>query len=224
MKRYEQIAEHFSGHIRAGTLRAGDRMPSVRSVAASRRVSPATVVQAYQLLEDRGEIQVRSRSGHYVSARLRAAAPEPGISQPAKAPVSVDVRDLVYELLDAVKRRNLVHLGSAFPGAELYPLAKLARSLHTAAARIDPQTVYEQLSPGNADLRRQVARRYLEAGCDVPMDEIVITTGALEGLNLCLQSVTRPGDLVAIESPTFYAALEAIERAGLKAVEVPTAG
>jgi DNA-binding transcriptional MocR family regulator len=52
--------------------------------------------------------------------------------------------------------------------------------------------------------------------------EIVITTGALEGLNLCLQAVTKPGDVVAIECPTFYVVLEAIERLGLKAVEIPT--
>lgn len=59
-------------------------------------------------------------------------------------------------------------------------------------------------------------------GYSVPTEEIIITSGALEGLDLCLQAVTRPGDLVAIESPSFYAALDAIERLGLKAVEIPT--
>jgi len=54
------------------------------------------------------------------------------------------------------------------------------------------------------------------------MPEIVITNGAMEALNLCLQAVTAPGDVVAVESPTFYAALEALERLQLKAVEVAT--
>jgi DNA-binding transcriptional MocR family regulator len=88
--------------------------------------------------------------------------------------------------------------------------------------KLDPQSIYEQLPPGNPDLRRQIARRYMETGCSVDPKEIVITTGALEGLNLCLQAVTRPGDIVAIECPAFYVVLEAIERLGLKAVEIAT--
>jgi len=59
-------------------------------------------------------------------------------------------------------------------------------------------------------------------GLDVALDEIVLTNGALEALSLCLQAVTRPGDAVVVESPCFYAALLAIERLGLKALEVPT--
>jgi DNA-binding transcriptional MocR family regulator len=59
-------------------------------------------------------------------------------------------------------------------------------------------------------------------GLHVPTDEIVVTNGALEALNLCLTAVTRPGDAVLIESPTFYAALQSIERIGLRAVEVPS--
>ena len=59
------------------------------------------------------------------------------------------------------------------------------------------------------------------SGVMLPMDELVITTGAMEALNLCLQVVTEPGDLVAIESPAFYATLQVLERLKLKAVEIP---
>src|SRR6185437_15155394 len=71
-------------------------------------------------------------------------------------------------------------------------------------------------------LRRQIARRYLRSGVRISPEEIVITSGALEALNLSLQILTRPGDAVAIESPAFYACLQAIEALGLKAVEIPT--
>jgi DNA-binding transcriptional MocR family regulator len=59
-------------------------------------------------------------------------------------------------------------------------------------------------------------------GCGVDAEELVITNGAMEALNLCLESVTEPGDLVAVESPTFYAALQALERRSLRAVEIAT--
>jgi DNA-binding transcriptional MocR family regulator len=222
MKRYEKLAEELSGYIRAGILRPGDRLPSVRSVCRNHRLSPATVLRALRLLEDRGEIHARPRSGHYVSAQLKGVTQAPNISRPSEESTSVDVRELVFELLDSVKDRSVIHFGSAFPSPELFPLAKLARALGAAARRLDPRDIYEHFPPGNAELRRQIARRYLEVGCSVPVDEIVITTGALEGLNLCLQAVAKAGDLVAIESPAFCAALEAIERLGLKAVEIPT--
>src|SRR3546814_11136371 len=58
-------------------------------------------------------------------------------------------------------------------------------------------------------------------GLMLPMEELLVTNGALEALNLCLQAVTEPGDLVAIEAPAFYATLQVLERLKLKAVEIP---
>ena len=70
MKRYEDLAEHVASLIANGSLRAGDRLPSLRELRRERGVSPATVTHAYQLLEARGLIETRPQSGHYVSARL----------------------------------------------------------------------------------------------------------------------------------------------------------
>lgn len=223
MPRYHELAEDLSSRIQAGVLRPGDRMPSVRDVSRSRRVSPATVQQTYRLLEDRGEIHTRPRSGHYVSAHLGGRPMQaPATSQPSTLSTAVDVKDLVFDLLEMVKRPDIVPLGSAFPAPKFFPHPKLARAMHAATLKLDPQDLHDQLPPGNADLRRHIARRYLDAGCSVEPEEVIITTGALEALNLCLQAVTRPGDVVAIECPTFYVVLEAIERLGLKAMEIPT--
>jgi DNA-binding transcriptional MocR family regulator len=115
-----------------------------------------------------------------------------------------------------------VPFGSAFPGPDLFPLRQLARDLGPCTQRIDPWRTVEDLPPGNEKLRRQIAQRSLAAGARVLSDEIVITSGALEALNLCLQVVTEPGDIVAIESPCFYGCLQAIESLGRRALEVPT--
>jgi DNA-binding transcriptional MocR family regulator len=80
----------------------------------------------------------------------------------------------------------------------------------------------DDLSPGDAALRRAIALRYLADGLSVPVDDIIITNGALDALNLCLAAVTSPGDAVIVESPTFYAALQSLERSGLHAIEVAT--
>ena len=222
MKRYERHADTIAQLIHSGALRPGDRVPSVREASRTRGISPSTVFEAYYLLEARGLIRARERSGYYVIAGAKALPPEPeqspetlGESKP------VDVSQLVFEVLESAKTRDVVPLGSAFPSPFLFPLPRLAKSLSASVQHMDPWSTVDDLTSGNAALRRQIALRYLADGMHVHPDEIVITNGALEALNLCLSAVARPGDCVVVESPTFYAALQALERLGLNAIEVP---
>ena len=224
MKRYEALAADIEASIRHGTLKPGDRLPSVRHTGESRGVSASTVFQAYYLLEARGLVRARDRSGYYVTGgALRDAPPEANLtSRPADGPKSLDVSDHVFDILEASMSRKVVPFGSAFPSPLLFPLARLGQFMAASAKSLDPWSTVDDLTPGSAALRRQIALRYLGDGMQVPADEIVITNGAMEALNLCLAAVTRPGDSVIVESPTFYAALQALERMGLRAIEVPT--
>jgi DNA-binding transcriptional MocR family regulator len=223
MTRYQALAAEIAESIRAGVLHPGDRLPSVRQARASRGVSPSTVFQAYYLLEAQGLIRARERSGYYVAEGARQLPPEPeAASQPEDEAVPLDVSEHVFEILESTMVRDVVPLGSAFPSPLLFPLARLGRLMASSVQNLDPWSTVDDLTPGNARLRRQIALRYAADGIQVHTDEIVITNGALEALNLCLASVTRPGDAVLIESPTFYAALQALERLGLEAIEVPT--
>ena len=221
MKRYEELAEEVAAMISTQLLLPGDKLPSVRQQHARRGVSPSTVFQAYYLLEARGMIVSRPRSGYYVAPQRAALAPEPDSSRPLDATTTVDVSDLVFEVLGAVGARDIVPFGSAFPSPHLFPMERLARAVSASMRRLDPWSTVTDLSLGNAELRRQIALRYQLDGVLVSSDDIVITNGALEALNLCLQAVTEPGDLVAIEAPAFYACLQVLERLKLKAVEIP---
>ncbi|HYC38793.1 MAG TPA: PLP-dependent aminotransferase family protein [Usitatibacter sp.] len=222
MKRYERLARDLAGLIESGVLRPGERLPSTRAIARAHRVSPATATQACYLLEDRGLVQARPRSGFYVNAHWRPAQPGLETTKPPGSATTPDVSTLVFEVLGSIRKRDIVPLGSAFPAPTLFPMAKLAQSLGRSARRMDPWHTVEGMSPGSAELRRQVAKRYAAHGVSVRPEEIVITAGALEALNLCLEAVTRPGDVVAIESPAFYAALQTIERLELRAVQLAT--
>lgn len=223
MKRYESLAEDIAQSIRTGVLKLGDRLPSVRQASTSRGVSPSTVFEAYYLLEARGLIRARERSGYYVIAGTRALPPEPEVvSHPDGDSTPVDISTLVFDILESARSRDVVPFGSAFPSPLLFPFARLARGMATAIQKMDPWSTIDDITPGNPGLRRQIALRYLIDGLNVHTDEIIITNGAIDALNLCLQAVTRPGDAVVIESPSFYGALQALERIGLKAIEVPT--
>ncbi|MFY9260828.1 MAG: PLP-dependent aminotransferase family protein [Gallionella sp.] len=222
MKRYEQLAEDIARSIQQGTLGRGERLPSIRLASAARKVSPSTVFQAYYLLEARGLISARERSGYFVSGGAAGLPqlPEPSLSVEVEA-TEVDVSNLVFEVLESTRTRKVVPLGSAFPSPLLFPMARLAKTMSSCVQSMSPWLSVEDISPGDENLRRQIALRYLIDGLHVPAEEIVITNGALEALNLCLQSVTKPGDAVLVSSPTFYAALQSIERLGLRAIEIP---
>ncbi|MGO7544081.1 hypothetical protein ACC680_37085, partial [Rhizobium ruizarguesonis] len=81
---------------------------------------------------------------------------------------------------------------------------QLMRSLASVSHTMKPADALNNLPPGNEALRKTLAQRYALQGIQVSPDEIVITNGAMEALNLSMQAVTEPGDWVAIENPCFY--------------------
>ena len=222
MSLYETLADEIATSIASGVLRAGDKLPSVRDACAARGVSPSTVFQAYYLLEARGLIRAQPRSGYYVNAPAESLPPEPGASCPGGESTELAISERIFDILGSVRNRDVTPLGSAFPSPLLFPLPRLAQAMAAHLKRQDPRDTVEDLAPGNPRLRRQIALRYLIGGINLPAGDIVVTNGALEALNLCLQAVTQPGDTVMVEAPTFYGALQALERLGLKALEVPT--
>lgn len=222
LHRYQQLAEDIADSIRAGVLRPGDRLPSVRETCAQRAVSPSTVFQAYGQLELQGLVEARARSGFFVRATRRPRRAALQAAQPASAATPVAISDLVFDLLGSTRDADVVPLGSAFAAPHLFPFDALARSGARAMRRLPPHRITGALTAGDEGLRQALARRYALHGVPLAAGELVITNGAMEALNLCLQAVTKPGDVVVVESPTFYAALQALERLHLKAVEVAT--
>ena len=221
MKRYEALANSIADGIRSGQIPIGSRLPSLRQIIAQRGVSQSTVFRAYYLLEEWGLIRAEERAGYFVTPGAAVKQVPSHQDMPLADSTKVDISDLVFSVLDAAKHPDIVPLGSAFPSPLLFPSARLLKSLTQGTRALSPWSTVADLPPGNDHLRRQIALRYVATGVSIPPEEIVVTNGALEALNLCLMAVTRPGDVVAVESPGFYAALQAIERLDLRAVEIP---
>ena len=223
MAGYREIAKELVDQIDKQVLRAGDRVSSIRRAALKHRVNPGTVVRAYGELEARGLIESRPRSGYFVRSIPRRQPPLPMRFKAAPRPVAVDVIDLVFEVFETIHRATpVVQFGAPFMNPDLFPLAQMNRAGAAAARTLVSSAIVQDLSPGNPDLRRLIALRYLSTGYVVSPDEIVITSGALEAISLCLRAVTRPGDTVAIETPSFYAILQWLERVGVKVAQIAT--
>ena len=219
---YEEVANKIVQMIDSGTLAVGSRAPSVRSLASQLKVSISTVVAAYRFLEDLGRLQVRPQSGFYVRALRREAVKEPKMSRPPETASAVTVGDLRLLLLTEFAQPGTIALGAA-NGAVSDWSTKAVHSMMNSISRSQPLLSASYPPPaGISALRRQVARWYVHAGCTLAAEDVVITSGALEAIHLCLRAVTQPGDAVAIESPTYWGILQTVEMLGLKALEIPT--
>jgi len=217
---YHQVADRIARLIVGGTYRAGHRVPSVRRLSGQYRVSVSTVLEAYRLLEDRGVLEARPQSGYYVRSQERP--PEPLKTTSCSEATELDVSTMVLNVLRESNRKELVPFGAAVPSPSFLPTSRLNRILAQEVRR-DPNTSqsYDAV-PGLPSLRIQIARRALEAGVTLTPDEIITTSGAQEAVQLCLRAVTRPGDTVAVESPTYFGLLEALESLHVKALEIAT--
>lgn len=219
---YRKLADELAGLINAGGFHPGDRMPGVRSQAQLRGLSIATVISAYRQLEDWGLLEVRNRSGFYVKAKRAPAVATPRIVVTTMRPAPVTGQDMVVQLIKAANDPAIVQLGAAVPTTEFLPTRAIEQAFTKAVRQYRVRSANYEFSPGAPELRRQLSRRLADAGCAVHPDNLVITNGCQEALTLALRAVTSPGDVVAIESPTFYGLLQVIESLGLEALEIPT--
>jgi len=219
---YAELAGSLQALIEQGTLRPGHRVPSVRRMSLQRSVSIATVLQAYTVLENRGLLEARPQSGYYVRPRQLSLSPEPRMARPMAKPSYVGVKDLTTEVMERSLSADFVPFGAACPHHSLFPNKKLARLLGSVARR-DPSLISRQTMNWSYEpLAREIARRYLQGGVPLGHDELVVTIGCTEALNLCLRAVTKPGDTVAIETPAYFGFLEMIQSLNLRALEIPT--
>jgi len=126
----------------------------------------------------------------------------------------VNVANLVFDVLEAIKHPEIVPLGSAFPSPEHFPTDRLNKAAADAARRLPVWSSVRDLPPGNVELRRLIALRYAEAGVDIAPDDIVITCGAMEAINLSLNAVAKPGDIICVTGDlgAAYLGLQILER------------
>ncbi|WP_283149454.1 PLP-dependent aminotransferase family protein [Silvimonas soli] len=217
---YHQLAEELAQAILAGRLKAGEKLPSVRKMSAQRQLSLSTVMEAYRELEDRGLIEARPQSGFYVKST--SAFGSPVLTQPPQTPSEVTTRAEFWPYQSSQTTEVKVEFGLAILSPDHFPLQPLQRLL-SQVSRHEPALLADYGNPpGDPELRRHIARRALAWGGQFEADEVIVTHGCLEALNLCLRAVTKPGDVVAIESPAYFGLLQILESYQLKALEIPT--
>ena len=222
MPLYERVSGEIVGLINGGTYRVGDRLPSIRQLSSKLSVSINTVMQAYAVLEDRRVIQARPQSGYYVCPRAPEIKEKPLSRKQSIVPTEVTYCELCQQVIHNMMNRDLLPLGSAIPDPQHLPVARLNRMMSAVLRRFGDQAVAYMMPPGSERLRTQIAKRSLLAGFSVRPDEVLITSGCVEAVQLALRVTCRPGDTIAVESPFYFNFLQLIAEMGLKALEIPS--
>lgn len=221
---YQSLAEELRHAISDGRLPAGSRLPSIRETARNRSLSINTVLAAYRQLEVRGHVEARPQSGYFVRSRLPSPPPPPLSLYPEQATAAdTEVLDRISAVVAAQANPETIDLSLACPkSSESYPGKTFSRLL-TDLARRQPELLTDySLPPGPIRLRREICRHAHNLGMTLDPENIILTNGCTEALQLALRGVTQPGDTIAIESPTYFNLISLIDHLGLRAVEIPT--
>ena len=220
---YIKLANQLERQISAGEYRAGDKLPSLRKLRAITGRSISTVYQAYEELENRGLVEVRQKSGFFARPLLNNILPLPkqGICpvKPHKVAINV-LSSLIQRSLD---NPDLIPFGEAIAAQSLLPGKQMATAVRAAAAGYqDGSSGTYGPSIGHKELRREIARRSFDIKQQSCGGEIIITQGCMNGIELCLRSVAKSGDLILLESPTFLCYHQLIEDLNMQVVEIPS--
>lgn len=217
---YIQIANNLEHQIKHDLLRVGDKLPSLRTICNERGVSLSSAAQAYLELESRGLIESRPRSGYFVSFAHKYFREIPSTTQPKLTSSSEDQQEILTTIRANALRAN-VFLSSGVPALELLPVAKLNKAMIQAIRELPDHGLHYERD-GNLRLKQQIARRSLLWGGKLREEDIVTTAGCEDAISFCLLSITKRGDTIAVESPTYFGILQMARNIGLNVLELPT--
>jgi DNA-binding transcriptional MocR family regulator len=218
---YIQIATRLENQIRQNLLKSGDKLPSVRALSQEQGISLSTAFKAYVELESMGMIEARPKSGYYVKILPARLSRAPETKPPLRKIRQVNVSQMIAMIHESMQEEGVLRLSLSAPPINLIPLAKLNKSMAEAIRKSPNGNINYENVQGNISLRKQIAKQAFNWGGTVTENDVVTTQGCMEALVFCLRAVTRPGDTVAIESPTYFGIFSVMLSLELNVLEIP---
>lgn len=219
---YLKLAEKIQHMISEGVYAMGDKLPSVRTLHQEHGISISTALQVYTHLEKKGWVASREKSGYFVHYSKKLRPELPPVTNPLPTAGKVQINEKLAIFRKTSQSHKTISLIGASPDTALLPSVKLKKALQLAARELDTSYIPYGDIRGHEPFRKHIARHCLNWGRAVSPADIIVTNGAIEATGLALRAVAKAGDTIAIESPTFFGLLLAIESLGMKALEIPT--
>ena len=224
---YLQIRDRFNRLIKSGTLKTGDRLPSIRSLAKNIQVNKLTVIEAYSILEADGLIQARPGSGYFVNNISSIPTQTRSNFSPIQEVIIPEKKSVsffdIYQLSVRVKNQpGAIDFSSGFPISS--GLKDLQRHARRAMKQVTETLFNYDFPQGQEVLRQQIAQMLIQLGLEASADNLIITNGSKQGLSLVMNHYLQPEDWIVTESPTYYGTLDIIENIGARIIGIPMQG
>ncbi|WP_341664816.1 PLP-dependent aminotransferase family protein [Vibrio sp.] len=207
------VKQFIEERINSGIYQHGEKLPSIRQLSLTLKVSKNTVIRAYQDMDAAGLIYSIPKSGYRVKIPTKVEIEQ-------QSPRPIDLLSISREILQYPEQKEYLATGSAHPNVK----SSTIKSLYAEIGRHSRQQSYMpshyQLPPGNKTLVKQLTKISLELNVEVNSKELAVTHGAQQAISLALRAITKPGDIVAVESPCYFGNLLLLESLGLKVVEI----
>lgn len=215
---YLQIGDEIREQIVSGVLKPGDRLPSTRTCASEAGVSRTSIIAAFEQLRAEGYLSARQGSGYYVNLIGALHGPDnrtlnvPGSPRKASA----------QKRGEAKRGETNPQPQAGHPGAadmRLFPYRQWAKCV-ARTARLSPHALIDVVDPfGDPGLRESITRYLREwRGMDVSPQQIIVTAGSIEALEICVRTLVAGNSHIALENPGYLLLRNFIEQAGLKPV------
>ncbi len=195
---YRQLYEQYAHKIRDGELAPGQRMPATRELAGLLGLNRATIAAAYEMLEAEGLIAGHAGRGSFVTGGATAGAGGidwSSLLEPGETSGAAMAGGLGKEAVSFAMSR---------PSHDLFPLEDFRASCAAVLARRDLTEILQLGSPsGYEPLRRRLLEDARREHLAMPGDDLIITNGCQQGLDLIARVLVRPGDRVLLEDPVY---------------------
>ncbi len=186
--------------VSSRALVSGDRLPSIRSFAATMGVSPSTVVEAYDRLAAEGLIRARRGSGFYVAGH--GLPPRSLAEAEPRRDRAVDPFWVSRQSLDADPA--VMKPGCGWLPADWMPNTALRRAVRALARADDPVLSDYGSTRGSPLLRRLLLGRFAEEGIEASPDRLMLTGSGTQAVDLICRFLLRPGDTVLVDDPCYF--------------------
>ncbi|MEN9568105.1 MAG: hypothetical protein RLZZ69_3301 [Cyanobacteriota bacterium] len=221
---YLQIRDRLNRLIKLGTFKAGDRLPSIRTLAKTIQVNKLTVIEAYSILEADGLIHARPGAGYFINSLATISQQTKSNFAPIQKVVIPENKSAsfmeIYQLSVQVKSKpGAIDFSSGFPISS--GLKDLQRHARRAMKQVTETLFNYDFPQGQETLRQQIAKMLIQLGLEISAQDLIITNGSKQGLSLVMNHYLQPGDWIVTESPTYYGTLDIIENIGAKIIGIP---
>lgn len=223
---YRQIAEQLREQIASGQLPEGHRLPTERELAKTLGLNRSTVLAAYAELKADGLVDAHVGRGTVVlpqrfGARASGAVQPFSFRQITRRTAGAEPEPIIRDLLELGSVPDVIPLSVGLPAPELLPVTAVRELQDRLLSERGAQALLHSPTEGIGPLRESLARLMADRGIACEADEVLVTTGSQQGLDLLARVLLDPGDPVVVEQPTFFGALEIFRNAQARLLPVP---